>query len=309
MEQAAYSLYADDALFYETIMFAIEQLENEATDTQELKKVLDYLATQDYSGCLNNYQNTVIAMDESILNNGTITIHNQNINMDCKKFVTQSVDHVDDIEPAEIFLNDEITDNLSIPTQQLNALFGYQIIEQEGQNLKKYMQMAKASEALKRLPHHITPTGQDFAYMQQMCLNAQTNSKIQILQKDETRTVCEQTIKYARDLNLVPTSTILCSAGILSMTDKKEAEEGNIFLTTFADQMGGLDENGNPKIELEIQQELVPNFHQVLRTNQTTVSYITPSRLFNCSHYIVSTKSTQCGYCGKSGFIVPHFRE
>ncbi|CAL6104155.1 Hypothetical_protein [Hexamita inflata] len=215
MEKIAYSLYTDDVLFYETLMIVIENLENNASELQEINQVLDVLAKQDYSGCLYNYQNAVLAVEEGLNNNSIVTIHNQDTTLNCKGFITQSVDNVDDTQSGEIFLSNEIQDQLNIPTRKLNALFGYQIVEQEGENLKKYVQMAKASEVLDRLPHHITPVRSDLDSMQQSCTNKNNDEKIKTLQKDEVRALCEQTIKYANDLNLTQTSTILCTAGIL----------------------------------------------------------------------------------------------
>ncbi|CAL6061403.1 Conserved_hypothetical protein [Hexamita inflata] len=306
MEKIAYSLYTDDVLFYETLMLVIENLENNASDLQEINQVLDVLAKQDYSGCLYNYQNAVLAVEEGLNNNSIVTIHNQDTTLNCKGFITQSVDNVDDTQSGEIFLSNEIQDQLNIPTRKLNALFGYQIVEQEGENLKKYVQMAKASEVLDRLPHHITPVRSDLDSMQQSCTNKYIEQKIKTLQKDEVRALCEQTIKYANDLNLTQTSTILCTAGILY---KAVVTEANEFESIFLELMNK-DDKESQKVEVENQ--LVPNFHQVVMLNSAGKHYKTAARLFNCSHYIINSggnnRGDSCSYCMRSGHVVPHFR-
>ncbi|CAL6053819.1 Conserved_hypothetical protein [Hexamita inflata] len=306
MEQIAYSLYADDVLFYETLMLAIENLEKNISEPQEIKQVLDVLATKDYNGCLNNYQNIIIAIDEGINAKNIVNIHDQNINMDCKDFVAQSIDHVDDTQPGEIFLNNEILDQLSIPTRRLNALFGYQIVEQEGENLKKYVQMAKASEVLDRLPHHITSVRSDLDSMQQSCTNKNIDEKIKTLQKDEVRALCEQTIKYANDLNLTQTSTILCTAGILYKSEKAVANEFEAMFMTSND-------NQELTSKVEVENQLIPNFHQVVMLQGNGKHYKTPAKIFNCTHYIIGNsngnRGDTCSYCMRSGVLyVPHFR-
>ncbi|CAL6104156.1 Hypothetical_protein [Hexamita inflata] len=90
---------------------------------------------------------------------------------------------------------------------------------------------------------------------------------------------------------------------------KAAVTEANEFESMFLELMNK-DDKESQKVEVENQ--LVPNFHQVVMLNSAGKHYKTAARLFNCSHYIINSggnnRGDSCSYCMRSGHVVPHFR-